>query len=458
MRTLRSLLLAVSSLGIVLAACHDGAFPTPDGGHGGGTGGHASSSSSSGASSSGQSSTSSSSSSGAGGAGNFCQMPGSVQFANGVATTVPGGPASPDFGFLKLPDGFCFHYFGNVGNVRQLRFAPNGDLFVASPTTGTTGGGANGQSAIIVLPDADHDGNADAPSTYLAGLPSTQGMMFASGHFYYQDHTKILRVPYASGDHAPSGPAEQIVDITLYVSTLHWPKALDIADDGVIYLGNGGDEGEVCDPLHPFRGGIFAVDGSPGGKPVAKGCRNPIGVRCARGHDKCFAVELAKDYSMNEGGREKLLPIRQGDDWGFPCCAAKDLPYPGVSPIPDCSGVVAENASFIIGNTPFDLDFERGKWPAPYAGSVFVPLHGAAGSWLGARVVAIKMDPATGMPLPSSDLDGGSSGAMTDFATGWDDLTQSHGRPGPVAFAEDGRLFLGDDANGDILWIAPMSL
>jgi hypothetical protein len=27
-----------------------------------------------------------------------------------------------------------------------------------------------------------------------------------------------------------------------------------------------------------------------------------------------------------------------------------------------------------------------------------------------------------------------------------------------VAFAPDGRLFLGNDVNGDIIWIAPMSL
>ncbi|MGC4087477.1 MAG: hypothetical protein QM756_06220, partial [Polyangiaceae bacterium] len=60
--------------------------------------------------------------------------------------------------FLKLPEGFCAHYFGNVGNVRQIRFAPGGELFVASPTKGTTGGGVNGKSAMVVMPDDDRDG------------------------------------------------------------------------------------------------------------------------------------------------------------------------------------------------------------------------------------------------------------------------------------------------------------
>ena len=50
------------------------------------------------------------------------------------------------------------------------------------------------------------------------------------------------------------------------------------------------------------------------------------------------------------------------------------------------------------------------------------------------------------------------TGAMATFATGWDDGTRSHGRPAVVAFAPDGRLFLGNDTNGDIVWIAPLTL
>jgi hypothetical protein len=47
---------------------------------------------------------------------------------------------------------------------------------------------------------------------------------------------------------------------------------------------------------------------------------------------------------------------------------------------------------------------------------------------------------------------------MLDFATGWDDGHQDHGRPAPIAFAPDGRLFLGDDQQGAVLWIAPIDL
>jgi glucose/arabinose dehydrogenase len=390
----------------------------------------------------------------------FCDLPGSVQHTGPGVSVVPGGPVdTPDLSFMQLPIGFCAHFFANVGNVRQLRFAPGGELFVASPTRNSTGGGRGGQAAILVLPDDNQDGAADSQLTFLSGISATQGLLFTDGYFYYQDFTKILRRPYAAGDRTPTGPAEQVADVLFYVSGLHWPKALDVDDNGTIYVANGGDEGEPCDSTLPFHGGILKLDDSPDGvAEVARGFRNPISLRCARGHNMCFAVELTRDFTTPVGGREKLLPIRQGDDWGFPCCATKNTPFPDIQPPPDCSLVAQEIDSFFVGNTPFDLDFETGRWPEPWKHRCFVPQHGAYGTWKGARVVAIDFDVMTGQVLPGSDLTGPSTGAMSDFATGWDDGSHAHGRPANVAFAGDGRLFLGNDNNGDIIWIAPLDL
>ncbi len=389
----------------------------------------------------------------------FCDLPGSVQNTEAGVVVVPGGPTGVrDLTFMNMPNGFCAHFYSKLGNPRQLRFAPNGDLFVASPTTGSTGGGPGGRAALVIIPDDDRDGNGDAVKTFLSSLPSTQGMLFTDGFFYYQDRVNVMRVPYTSGDRLPSGPSEQVAKIDLYFSSLHWPKAMDIADDGTIFVANGGDQEERCTPDRPFHGGIFALDGSAGGLPVAKGFRNPISIRCSRGHNLCYAIELARDYTAGVGGREKLVPIRQGGDWGFPCCATANKPYPDLIPKPDCTNVVEEPGAFYIGNTPFDLDFEPGKWPEPWRNRVFVPQHGAYGTWQGARVVAMAVDPVSGEVLPGSDLSGSSMGSMLDFATGWDDGSLSHGRPANVAFAPDGRLFLSSDTVGEIYWIAPLDL
>jgi glucose/arabinose dehydrogenase len=92
-----------------------------------------------------------------------------------------------------------------------------------------------------------------------------------------------------------------------------------------------------------------------------------------------------------------------------------------------------------------------------WSGAAIVATHGAAGSWTGARMVAIAMDPTTGMPMPGTNMNGSDMGSMTDFATGWDDGTLSHGRPAAVEFSSDGRLFVANDNNGAIFWIAPLS-
>ncbi|HZU85784.1 MAG TPA: hypothetical protein VE987_22820, partial [Polyangiaceae bacterium] len=128
-------------------------------------------------------------------AGSFCSLPGSVVWGDQGPAIVPGADASsPDLSWLHVPAGFCAHYFATVKTARQLRFAPGGELFVSSPTTGTTGAANDGISGIVVLPDDDRDGFADSNITFLSGLPSVQGLMFNAGYFYFQDGTFVRRV------------------------------------------------------------------------------------------------------------------------------------------------------------------------------------------------------------------------------------------------------------------------
>jgi glucose/arabinose dehydrogenase len=403
-------------------------------------------------------------------AGAFCALPGSVVYrTGGVVTVVAGGATLPDLDWLSVPEGFCVHHFGNVPNARQIRIAPGGEAFVASPTAETTGGGPGGKAAIVVLPDDNHDGVADATLTFLSSLPSTQGLLFAPGYLYYQDGTIIRKLAYAAGQRQSSQTGTEIANITVYVSPLHWPKPIDVADDGTLYVGNGSDQGEVCYAARPFVGGILELDGPIGGAQVAKGFRNPISLRCQRGHDHCFAVEMTLDYSEAQGGREKLVEVKPGD-FGFPCCATTGVPFGGVvaygdagqsEGTPDCSDIAAELAAFHVGRSPISLEFAPASWPAPWAGRVLVSFHGEFGSWIGANVTGIDVDPSTGMPDHTSEL-GLDAGLLPPtesyFASGWDDGKQDHGRPDDLAVAADGRLFLTNDVTGEIVWIAPSAL
>ena len=397
----------------------------------------------------------------------FCKLAGSVVWSGGLPHTVAGGPnGTPDLSWMKLPDGYCSHFYAQVNETRQLRFSPSGDLFVASPSAPAAGGASGGLGAIVVLPDDNHDGFADATDTYLGSLTTTQGLLFHGGYLYYQDGALVRRLPYKDGDRKATATGEQVIDVTVYTSTTHWSKVLDADDQGDIFVTNGGDNDEVCEgqgapdgelgTSRPFHGGILQIDGTPNGKLVARGMRNPIAMRCAKGTGTCFGLELALDFAASEGSREKLFPIHQGEDLGFPCCATANQPYSVYSdPTPDCSQVESEQASFIIDHTPFGLDFEEGSWPGSWKYRAFVVLHGVFGSWVGARVVGIATDPRTGWPVSSSEADAGAN--MTDFATGWDDGQLDHGRPAAITFAPDGRMFVGNDINGYIVWIAPVT-
>jgi glucose/arabinose dehydrogenase len=409
----------------------------------------------------------------------FCELPGSLVFGSGGSKTLISGgeTAAPSLSWLSLPAGYCAHYFAHVPTSRQIRFAPGGELFVASPSTPTAGGAPAGLGAIVVLFDDNHDGYADGDTLphsdgsaqklalFLSdsSVASTQGLLFAPGFFYYQSSTSILKLPYVTGERSATGSPQTIADITMFESSDHWPKTLDIADDGTIYVGNGGDQSEVCEAdttlPRPFHGGVLKIGGADdpvGGTPVARGFRNPIAIRCQRGHDLCFSAELGLDGSQSTGGREKVVPIRQGDDWGYPCCATTNVPYAG-TPSPNCSQVASETVAFVIGDTPFGLDFEPGSWPAPFSKNLFVATHGEVGSWEGARVVAVPTE-SDGLPVQSSDLE--SSTGLTDFATGWPESSavQPQGRPSALTFAPDGRLFLANDQDGDIFWMAPVGV
>jgi glucose/arabinose dehydrogenase len=402
--------------------------------------------------------------------GSYCALPGSIVGTPKGMVVVEGGDASlPNLSWLTLPSGFCAHHFANVPETRQLRVAAGGDLFVASPSQAAAGGACCGVGGILVLPDDDHDGLADSKMIFFDNLTQTQGMTFSGGFFYYQNSASIYRVPFKSGDRMPSAtPGELVTTITALQSSDHFPKSVDVAQDGTIYVTNGSDQGEVCNSTRTPIGAVFKVGANASNSVVARGFRNPIAMRCESNHNVCLVVELAKDGSGSEGGREKIAPVRQGDDWGFPCCASTNTPYAGMTfqdnghgvQAADCANVTPESVSFVIGHTPFGIDFETGKWPAPWSSRAFVALHGVVGSYTGSRVVAVSLDPNTGLPLASSDLATGMSEApnMMDFITGWDDGHQDRGRATAVAFGDDGRLWVGDDTLGEIFWVAPVGL
>ncbi|MEO6420742.1 MAG: hypothetical protein ABIP39_15125 [Polyangiaceae bacterium] len=391
---------------------------------------------------------------------------------------LPGGDA-PE---IQVPDGFCVHEFttfptdqvnGKIVEARVMRFAPNGDLFLAAPNYPTPGGAAGGAGAILVLPDDNHDGKMDSQVRYAgspapnvsmpclvqegadpASLACVHGLAFADGYLYYTRSDEVRRFPYKTGDRAAPTPSGELVGLLggKALSDARWTHTMDRAKDGSIYVTRGRFDA-ACSVDTMAEGAVLSFPIAPGttypATPtmVADGFRDPLYIRCQPGCGDCYTNELSGDGWDSIGGREKLAFIEPGGHWGYPCCVAKDKPNQGGT-AEQCAHLGTDVSVIPLHDTPFGMDFEQGSFPQPYAFGVFVALHGSFGGWKGTGISWLPTDPTTHKP----------TGTPAVFATGWGHGPPMEGRATDVAFAPDGRLFVADDTAGRIFWIAPKTL
>jgi glucose/arabinose dehydrogenase len=381
---------------------------------------------------------------------------------------LPGADAT----VVKVPPEFCVREFTTtpVREARVLRFAPNGDLFVAAPSAFTVGGATGGPGAIVVLPDDDHDGRADAVLTYAGPSPSdgracaelevdpaslacVHGLLFADEHVYFTRSNEVRRIRYAAGDRAAQGASELVAKLGgASIPDVRWTHTLEQTKDGSIYVSRGRGDSSACSEEEMTRGAVFAlhVETKPAlplvPEVVADGFRNPMYLRCSPSScGDCYASELSGDNWDGVGGREKLALLdKKGESWGYPCCVGVDQPAPDATGH-GCGNVGRELVSIPLHDTNFGLDFDRGGFPAPYRHGVFVALHGVFTSFGGTGVVWLETDASTLRP----------KGEPKMFASGF---SPEGGRATDVAFAPDGRLFIADDTTGKIYWVAPRTL
>jgi glucose/arabinose dehydrogenase len=391
----------------------------------------------------------------------FCELPGS------------------DVPDLQVPPEFCIREFTTtpVKEARVIRFAPNGDLFVAAPSMQTPGGAVDGPGSIIVLPDDNGDGKADSTLTYAGpftrngkdcttleadpkNLSCVHGLVFSGGYLYFTRSDEVRRVPYKAGDRAAPAATGELV-ATLGAAALldagggydiRWTHGLEQTKDGSLYVSRGRMDSSACSPDEMNKGAVFALHvETKAALPlapelVADGFRNPMYLRCSPAScGECYASELTGDNWDGVGGKEKIaLLATNGESWGFPCCVGRGAPAPGFGP-ENCGSVGREQVAIPIHDTNFGLDFERGGFPEPYKHGLFVALHGVVTSFGGTGVVFVKADPVSLRP----------TGAPTMFVKGFG---KPFGRATDVTFAPDGRLFIADDTSGRIFWVAPRTL
>ena len=369
--------------------------------------------------------------------------------------------ARPEAALPQVPDGFKIAVFAQgLSGPRQMRVAPNGDIFVAETRAGR----------IRVLRAADGEAKPSANEIYASGLNEPFGVGFFPSDdpkwVYVANTDSVVRFPYHAGDLKASGRAETVV-AELPRGGGHTTRDIAFSRDGKRMLisvgsrsnvaeGNGGpSEGlQAWIDSHPLgadwggetdRADVLAFD--PDGKRLgtfATGIRNCVGlaVHPATGDLYCSTNE-------RDGLGDNLVPdyvtrVREGAFYGWPWLYIGSNEDPRhVGDRADLKGkVTVPDVLLQPHSASLGLTFYTGhQFPAEYSGDGFAAEHG---SWnrskrTGYKVIRIRLK------------DGVPTGEYEDFITGFVvNDNDVWGRPVGVAVAHDGSLLVSEDGNGTI--------
>ena len=365
-------------------------------------------------------------------------------FATEGVSNGPKVVAKPADAWPIAPEGFKVErYAEGLDYPREIKTAPNGDMFVAE----------NHSGKVLVFRGITSDGKAKQTSTFATGLKSNFGIAFYplgdDPKWVYVGNTgSVVRFPYKKGDLKASGPAETIV-AELPAGGGHSTRDIAFSPDSKRMFVSVGSRSNVDDPdTHPaehHRANILEF--TPEGKFVkiyAYGIRNPVGIAinpvtgelwCSTNERDMLGDNLVPDY---------ITSVKEDGFYGWPWY------YIGNHQDPRLKGTRPELAGKAIvpdvllqpHNASLQLTFYNGKqFPKQYSGDIFAAEHG---SWnkaarAGYEVIRIPLD------------NGKAGGEYQDFLTGFVTADgQVWGRPVGVATAPDGSLMVVDDGSKSI--------
>jgi len=328
---------------------------------------------------------------------------------------------------------------------RLIRTAPNGDLFLADSDAGE----------IKVLRGTGVDGKAKTITTFASGLDHPFGIAFypAGDHpqwVYIGNTTSVIRFPYAAGDLKATAAPQTIVAVLPGYARLegggHWTRDIAFSQDGRRMFVSVGSSSNADDPDTHSREFHRAdvLEYSPEGKFVkiyAYGIRNCVGEAINPTTGQLWCSTNERDGLGNNLVPDYITSIKEDGFYGWPWW------YMGGNPDPRLGGKHPELKSKVI--TPdvllephfasLELAFYTGQqFPSDFKGDGFAAEHG---SWnrqqrAGYEVVRIPM------------RNGHATGEYEDFLTGFVRPDgKVWGRPVGVAVANDGSLFVTDDAS-----------
>jgi glucose/arabinose dehydrogenase len=362
----------------------------------------------------------------------------------------------------QVPAGFKIGLFADgLSGPREMRVAPNGDIFVAETSAGT----------IRVLRATDGGSEPSANSVYASGLNEPFGIaLFPSGNnpqwVYVANTDSVVRFPYRTGDLKATGKPETVVAALPHGGGHTTRDIVFTRDDSqmLVSVGSASNDAEGKSPppgglqswsgQHPLganwgreadRAGVLAFN--PDGKNAqvfATGIRNCVGLAVHPSSGEVYCSTNERDGLGDNLVPDYVTRVREGAFYGWPWFYIgdnEDPRHPGERSdlkskitVPD---VLLQAHSASLGLTFYDGN----AFPAEYRGDAFAAEHG---SWnrskrTGYKVIRIRL------------RDGVPTGEYQDFVTGFVvNDSDVWGRPVGVAVAHDGALLVSEDGNGTI--------
>jgi glucose/arabinose dehydrogenase len=344
---------------------------------------------------------------------------------------------------LQTLPGFQVQLFATgFDQPRELRTAPNGDVFVADSGAGE-----------IKVMHGMKDGKAESVTLFASGFNRPFGMAFyppgADPQYVYVGNTdSVVRLPYRNGDLKARGATEVVVK-SLPSGGGHWTRDIVFTRDAKKMLVSVGSRSNVDDadnnPGEVNRADVleFNPDGT-GQRIFASGIRNCVGEAIQPETGDLWCSTNERDLLGDNLPPDYITHVQDGGFYGWPWYYTgghQDPRHKGKHPelkdkviVPDVL-LQAHNASLEI------AFYEGNQFPPEYKGQIFAAEHGSwnRGTRTGYEVIRVAVE------------HGKATGAYEDFVTGFATPDgQVWGRPVGVTVASDGALLVSDDGSNSV--------
>ena len=364
-------------------------------------------------------------------------------FATKGVSNGPKVVGRPADAWPKAPQGFKVElYATGLPAPREIRRAPNGDLFVAESNAGR----------VEVFRGITSDGKPQQQSVFATGLRNNFGIAFYPlGNdpqwVYFGNTNSVVRYPYHNGDLKATGNPQTIIP-ELPAGGGHWTRDLAFSPDGTKLFVSVGSASNINDPdTHKnefHRANILEY--TPDGKFVkiyASGIRNPVGIALNPTTGQLWCSVNERDMLGDNLVPDYITSVKEDGFYGWPWYYIGNHHDPRLPDKPDLAGKVSvPDVLLQPHNASLEMTFYDGRqYPSQYEGDIFAAEHG---SWnkaerAGYEVIRVPLD------------DGHAKGEYEDFVTGFV-LPDGNvwGRPVGVAVAPDGSLMVTDDGSKSI--------